>query len=164
MVFVSAIGGFLFGYDTGVISGAMIPIKRQFHLSYESQEIIVAITLVGAIIGAVSSAYLNDRFGRRIVLLTAAFSFTVGSITMGLAVKDVSLIIVGRFIVGLGIGKILIWFGMSEFICRVTMKLLIIWLLVMMFLWDSFIYIYDLLLQYKRRLYKHVFCTNVIGK
>eukprot|EP00111_Clytia_hemisphaerica_P022517 TCONS_00066211-protein len=104
LVFISAIGGFLFGYDTGVISGAMIPIKRQFHLSYESQEIIVAITLVGAIIGAVSSAYLNDRFGRRIVLLIAAFSFTLGSITMGLAVNDVSLIIVGRFIVGLGIG------------------------------------------------------------
>ena len=104
LVLVSAVGGFLFGYDSGVISGAMIPLKRQFHLSNEYQEIIVSITLVGAIISATSSAYLNDKFGRRIVLLIAAFSFTLGSIIMGVSVSVAS-IIFGRLVVGFGIGK-----------------------------------------------------------
>lgn len=99
----AAIGGFLFGYDTGVISGAMIPIKRKFHLSYEMQEVIVSITLVGAIIGAASSAYFNDRFGRRAVLLLASALFTVGSVCMG-AAEQMASIIVGRMFVGLGIG------------------------------------------------------------
>jgi len=103
LVVISAIGGFLFGYDTGVISGAMIPIKRQFHLSYEYQEVIVSITLVGAVIGASSSAFLNDRLGRRMVLLVASIAFIVGSIIMCVSLV-VWLIIIGRFVVGLGIG------------------------------------------------------------
>ena len=104
LVVISAVGGFLFGYDTGVISGAMIPIKRQFHLSNEYQEVIVSITLVGAIFSSLTSAFLNDRYGRRLVLLIAAFSFTLGSVIMGASVGVVS-IIIGRFVVGLGIGE-----------------------------------------------------------
>lgn len=103
LVVFAAIGGFLFGYDTGVISGAMIPIKRRFHLSYEYQEIIVSITLAGAIVGAASSAYFNSKIGRRGVLFIASLSFTLGSIVMGAAI-NVSMIITGRLIVGLGIG------------------------------------------------------------
>ena len=103
LVVISCIGGFLFGYDTGVISSAMIPIKRKFHLSYEYQEVVVSITLVGAIIGAITSAFFNERFGRRKVLLLAAISFIVGSVVMAVSLV-VWLIVVGRFIVGLGIG------------------------------------------------------------
>lgn len=107
LTFFAAIGGFLFGYDTGVISGAMIPIKRHLKLSNEMQETIVSITLVGAIIASASSAYFNDRFGRRIVLLMASFLFTLGSIFMS-AAEEVVVIVIGRLLVGLGIGRFLL--------------------------------------------------------
>ena len=105
LVMISAVGGFLLGYGTGVISGAMIPIKREFHLSNEYQEVIVSITLVGATLSSLTSAFLNDRYGRRFVLLIAAFSFTLGSVIMGASIGVVS-IVIGRFVVGLSLGKL----------------------------------------------------------
>lgn len=100
----ASIGGFLFGYDTGVISGAMIPIKRQFRFTSEMQEVVVSITIVGAIIGSLSSGYLNYRLGRRRVLLLASLLFMIGSISMG-AAQGVAYIIIGRMLVGLGVGN-----------------------------------------------------------
>ena len=105
LVVISAVGGFLLGYGTGVISGAMIPIKRQFDLSNEYQEVIVSITLVGAILSSLTSAFLNDKYGRRLVLLISAFFFTLGSLILGLSF-GVAPIIIGRFIVGLGLGEL----------------------------------------------------------
>jgi len=102
IAFVS-LGGFLFGYDTGVISGAMIPLKRVFNLSIELQELIVTMAIVGAIIGALASGLLNEKFGRRSVLLIGSALFTVGSVILG-AANGVVMLLVGRVIVGLGIG------------------------------------------------------------
>lgn len=66
VTFVGAIGGLLFGYDTGVISGALLPIRKHFDLSDAAQELVVSITVAGAILGASGAGWLsnNVRFDR----------------------------------------------------------------------------------------------------
>ncbi|KAH8871773.1 Proton myo-inositol cotransporter [Schistosoma japonicum] len=100
---LSALGGFLFGYDTGVISGAMIQLREHFNLSYAYQEIIVSISLLAAAIGCPVSAVLSDYIGRKIVIIIASVIFTIGAIVMGVSYDKISLL-TGRLIVGLGIG------------------------------------------------------------
>jgi len=102
---VGAFGGFLFGYDTGVISGAMIPIKKKFNLSVELQEVVVSITIGGAILGSMTSAFLNENFGRRITLIIASFVFTIGAIMMAFT-NGVIFLILGRLTVGIAIGYV----------------------------------------------------------
>ena len=76
---VAAIGGFLFGYDTGVISGALLFLKQSFALNATTQEIAVSAVLVGAIVGAIVAGRLNDALGRKKTLLLLAVIFTVGA-------------------------------------------------------------------------------------
>jgi SP family galactose:H+ symporter-like MFS transporter len=66
---VAAIGGLLFGFDTGVISGALLFLKQSFALNATIQEIAVSAVLVGAIIGAIVAGRLNDALGRKKTLL-----------------------------------------------------------------------------------------------
>jgi sugar porter (SP) family MFS transporter len=99
----AALGGLLFGYDTGVISGALIFIQKTFSLSTFNQELVVSVVLVGACIGALSGGRLADRFGRRHMLIFTAIIFITGAIVCAMA-QDVTMLIVGRSIVGLGIG------------------------------------------------------------
>ena len=101
----AAIGGFLFGYDTGVVSGAMILIKREFHLSYFWQELIVSVTIGTAIIGALLGGFLNQWFGRRPMLIASATVFTTGAVLMGIA-QSRELLLFGRLTVGFGIGTL----------------------------------------------------------
>ena len=68
---VAALGGLLFGYDTGVISGAILFIKKQFSLSATMEEIVVSAVLVGAVIGAAAGGVLTNRFGRRKLIILA---------------------------------------------------------------------------------------------
>ena len=103
LTFFSALGGFLFGYDTGVVSGAMLKIREDFTLSPLFQELIVSTTIAGAAIAALAAGPLSDLFGRKPVLLMAAFVFTVGAVVMSAAPTPLVLL-VGRFIVGLGVG------------------------------------------------------------
>src|ERR687886_2239236 len=77
---VAALGGMLFGYDTGVISGALLFIKKVFALSPFMQGAVVSSLLVGATIGALVAGPLSDRFGRRPVLISAAIIFIVGAL------------------------------------------------------------------------------------
>ena len=100
---VAALGGLLFGYDTGVISGALLFIRKVMDLSPTAEGIVVAIALAGAALGAATAGQLSDRAGRRIVILGAAGLFVVGAVISGVAQVVVTLLI-GRFIVGLGIG------------------------------------------------------------
>jgi MFS family permease len=75
----AALGGLLFGYDTGVISGALIFIKHEFGLTTAAEEIVVSGVLLGATIGAIVGGKAADLFGRRRVLLvTAAIRFCFG--------------------------------------------------------------------------------------
>ena len=101
---ITATGGLLFGYDTGVISGALLFIKKDFApLSPFVQGIIVSFLLVGAVVGALSGGPLSDRAGRRPTALLAAIIFGLGALTVALS-PSVSVIIIGRFLLGLGVG------------------------------------------------------------
>jgi SP family galactose:H+ symporter-like MFS transporter len=99
----AALGGLLFGYDTGVISGALIFIQKTFALSTFHQELVVSVVLVGACIGALSGGWFADRFGRRRMLIFTAIVFIAGALVCAMA-TDVLMLIIGRAIVGLGIG------------------------------------------------------------
>ncbi|XP_015784390.1 proton myo-inositol cotransporter isoform X2 [Tetranychus urticae] len=101
--FLSAIGGFLFGYDTGIVSGAMVLIRKQLDLDDVWQELIVSITIGMAWIFSSIAGFFTDRYGRRPVILLASAIFTAGSVVMAFAMEKWSLLI-GRAIVGVGIG------------------------------------------------------------
>jgi MFS family permease len=66
---VSALGGLLFGYDTGVISSALLFLSRDFDLSSRAQEVVVSAILVGAMVGAVTGGALSNRLGRKRVVM-----------------------------------------------------------------------------------------------
>ncbi|KAI4344961.1 hypothetical protein L6164_012133 [Bauhinia variegata] len=103
---VAGIGGLLFGYDTGVISGALLYIKDEFEEVGRSnflQETIVSMALVGAIIGAAIGGWLIDTFGRKKATLTADVIFALGAIVMA-AAPDPYVLIAGRLLVGVGVG------------------------------------------------------------
>jgi SP family galactose:H+ symporter-like MFS transporter len=99
----AALGGLLFGYDTGVISGALIFIRAQFGLSTFQQELVVSVVLVGAAVGALSGGRLADIFGRRVMLLVTALIFVAGALVCA-AAPSLNILVIGRLIVGLGIG------------------------------------------------------------
>ena len=100
---VAALGGLLFGYDTGVISGAILFITEQFSLSTTMEEIVVSAVLVGAVIGAVIGGALADRFGRRRLIIMAGIIFTFSAIGTALA-PTVTWLITGRIVTGIAIG------------------------------------------------------------
>src|SRR5689334_1277640 len=77
---VAALGGFLFGYDTGVISAALLYLTTAFQLSSTLQEVVVSALLLGAIVGVVGGGPLVDRFGRRRLLIVSAAVFCVGAL------------------------------------------------------------------------------------
>ena len=80
---LAAVGGLLFGYDTGVISGAVIFIKREFGLSTFPQELVVSVVLIGAATAALAGGRLSDRFGRRRTLIATSIIFVLGSVLSG---------------------------------------------------------------------------------
>ncbi|TKS90990.1 Proton myo-inositol cotransporter [Collichthys lucidus] len=99
----SALGGFLFGYDTGVISGAMLLLKRELDLSALWQEVLISSTVAAAALSALLGGFLNGLFGRRVCILLASFFFTVGGIVLSTA-PGKEVLLVGRLIVGVGLG------------------------------------------------------------
>jgi MFS family permease len=76
---ISALGGFLFGYDTGIISGALLFIQDEFGLTDTSQQVVVGSLLLGAAIGALAGGPISDNVGRQKTVLAAAVVFVVGS-------------------------------------------------------------------------------------
>lgn len=100
---VAALGGLLFGYDTGVISGAILFISKEFALSTRLQELAVSIVLAGAIAGAAAAGALADRIGRRATLLTAGITFGAGALMSAFA-PSIAVLLCGRIIVGVAIG------------------------------------------------------------
>jgi SP family galactose:H+ symporter-like MFS transporter len=100
---ISALGGMLFGYDTGVISGAILFISKDFSLTQLQVEIVVSCVLIGALIGAMTGGILADRFGRRRVIIATATLFVAGAIVTALS-PTFTLLIAGRIIVGAAIG------------------------------------------------------------
>lgn len=100
----SALGGFLFGYDTGVISGAMLLLKRELDLSALWQEVLISSTVAAAALSALLGGFLNGVFGRRVCILLASFFFAVGGIVLSSA-PGKEVLLAGRLIVGLGLGR-----------------------------------------------------------
>lgn len=103
VTFIAALGGFLFGYDTGVISSALLYIAPDFHLGDGGKQLVVASLLLGALLGALVSGVTLDRLGRRRSLVIAAAVFAVSAVACAFAPNTAAL--AGfRFVLGLGLG------------------------------------------------------------
>lgn len=100
---IASLSGLLFGYDTGVVSGALLFLKIQYHLSPTMQEMVTSVVLVGAVLGAVGSGRIADRLGRRVLMIITAFIFLVGVLVSAFA-PGIAVLIAGRIVVGVGIG------------------------------------------------------------
>ena len=100
---VAALGGMLFGYDIGVISGAENLLKTHFHLSAGSEELAVSAVLIGSIIGGIFGGKLADKVSRRLALVGLAVVYSVGAVATALA-PTLVLFDVFRIIVGIAVG------------------------------------------------------------
>lgn len=100
---IAAIGGLLFGYDTGIIASALIYITHSFDLDSTGQQGIAAALNLGAVFGAIMSGPLSDRLGRRPSVVVAALVFIVASLGCALAPSQ-TMLIAARFALGWAIG------------------------------------------------------------
>ncbi|MCU1683379.1 MAG: sugar porter family transporter [Amycolatopsis sp.] len=103
LYFFGALGGILFGYDLGVISGVLPFITKVWHLTGFDKGVVTASLSVGAIFGAAFSARTNDRLGRRRTIMVAAVIVIIGTLAATFS-PSFELLIISRFIIGLGIG------------------------------------------------------------
>eukprot|EP00930_Biecheleria_cincta_P084744 TRINITY_DN74190_c0_g1_i1.p1 TRINITY_DN74190_c0_g1~~TRINITY_DN74190_c0_g1_i1.p1 ORF type:complete len:511 (+),score=79.13 TRINITY_DN74190_c0_g1_i1:49-1581(+) len=113
----AAIGGFMFGYDTGSMSGALLQLKRprnselneacpgleKHALSVTQQEIVVSSVVLGAFLSSMGAGWLSGTVGRRRALLIGSMLLTIGSAMMALAVSMESMV-AARIVVGAGVG------------------------------------------------------------
>ncbi len=105
LTFFSALSGFLFGYNTAIISGAMVLLKKEYDLNTLWQQLMVSSTIAGAFVGSFASGLLSDLLGRRRVIFIGSVLLTIGDgVLAGSSNKEV--LVVGQLVVGLGVGKI----------------------------------------------------------
>lgn len=100
---IAALAGLLFGFDTGIISGALLFIQNDFVISTEMKELIVSSVLLGAMVGSLCSGRLADRYGRRRLMLLVSSLFVTGTLIASLATQ-VYAILIGRLFIGVAIG------------------------------------------------------------
>ncbi|WP_421722820.1 sugar porter family MFS transporter [Bauldia sp.] len=103
LVVVAALGGLLFGYDTAVVSGAIIYVRQDFNLSAAAVGWTVSAALVGAAFGAAFAGRASDRFGRKLTLIVAAILFLGTAIGSAMA-DSLALLLIMRAIGGIGVG------------------------------------------------------------
>jgi MFS family permease len=103
LYFFGALGGILFGYDLGVISGVLPFIGKLWSLSSWDKGVITASISVGAVIGAIFSPRVNDWFGRRRTIMAAAVIVVIGTIAATLS-PSFAFLVVSRLVIGVGIG------------------------------------------------------------
>nr|WP_179390390.1 sugar porter family MFS transporter [Psychromicrobium silvestre] len=101
--FFGALGGILWGYDTGVISGALLFIHQDIPMTPLIEGFVVSGLLLGAMIGAGASGKLSDRLGRKKLILGGAIIFIIGTIGAALAV-NAPMLIAFRLVIGIGVG------------------------------------------------------------
>ncbi|MGB3588708.1 MAG: sugar porter family MFS transporter [Tunicatimonas sp.] len=103
ITFIAALGGFLFGFDTAVISGANPFIQKYFNLDELALGWAVSSVIVGCIIGAFSAGFVSDLFGRKKVLLVTAVLFTFSAVGTALA-TNFTFFVLARILGGIGVG------------------------------------------------------------
>jgi sugar porter (SP) family MFS transporter len=102
---ITALGGLLFGYDTGVISGALLFIGKDFHgLTSFDKELLTSILLIGAMIGALAAGRIADRVGRRPTVLGTAALFVAGVMLAAFS-PSYSVLVAARVVIGLAVGS-----------------------------------------------------------
>ena len=101
--FVAAIGGFLFGYDLVIISGAQIYLKEQFALSDAAFGFATTSAILGCIVGPFCGVWFCDKIGRKNTMLLSCLLFGISALATGLA-KDMTTFNLFRFVGGLGVG------------------------------------------------------------
>lgn len=104
-VVVAAFGGFLFGYHTGIISGALIYLTASFHLTIMQQGMVVSIMLIGALFGALFAGTLADKVGRKRTIAITSTLFVIGSAIIALS-DSYDMVLIGRCVSGIGVGLI----------------------------------------------------------
>ncbi|UYY59318.1 sugar porter family MFS transporter [Sphingomonas sp. S2-65] len=100
---VAATAGGLYGYDTGIISGALPQIAQEFDLGYRAQELVTAAILAGAVFGALSSTYLSAKLGRRVTIMIVAGVYSVAVLAAALA-PGPWFLAGARFCLGIAVG------------------------------------------------------------
>ncbi len=100
---IASLGGLLSGYDTGVISGALLFINETWDLTDTLQGLVVSAVLIGAVIGAATNGILADIFGRKKIIMATAVIFFLGSIMCAFA-TNIIMLIISRIFVGFAVG------------------------------------------------------------
>ncbi len=103
VIAVVVLAGALFGYDQGVISGALLGIQKAFAVGAVALEIVTSWVTLGAMFGSLAGGYVADHFGRKRALLVAAGLFTLGALVEAFA-PDVPVLVFGRLAAGFGVG------------------------------------------------------------
>lgn len=100
---VIMLSGLLFGYDQGVIAGALDGIQHSFGASTTMIQIITSWVTLGALAGALVAGAMADKLGRRVTILLAAVLFTIGAVLEAIS-PNTTILVIGRLIVGFGVG------------------------------------------------------------
>ena len=103
VIAVVVLAGALFGYDQGVISGALLGIQKTFAVGAVALEIVTSWVTLGAMFGSLAGGYVADHFGRKRALLAAAGLFIVGALVEAFA-PNVPVLVFGRLVAGFGVG------------------------------------------------------------
>ncbi|MFW0184338.1 sugar porter family MFS transporter [Rothia sp. CCM 9418] len=100
---VATLGGLLFGYDTGVINGALLPMSEELGLNEKTEGIVTSSLLFAAAFGALFSGGISDKFGRRKTIMGLAIIFFLGALACSFA-PSLGLLVLGRVLLGIGVG------------------------------------------------------------
>ena len=100
---IGALGGLLFGFDTGIISGASPLIQKSLQLTVGQISFVTSAVLIGSSIGALTVGSLSDKYGRKVLLFVASILFMVGALLSAFA-PDFLVIVIARIILGLAVG------------------------------------------------------------
>ncbi|WP_340296945.1 sugar porter family MFS transporter [Staphylococcus coagulans] len=101
--FIGALGGLLYGYDMGVISGALLYLKNDIHLNPFTEGLVVSSMLVGAIFGSGFSGPLSEKLGRRRLVFIISIVFIIGALILASA-PSMEVLVIGRLVIGFAVG------------------------------------------------------------
>lgn len=107
IIFFASLGGILYGYDIGVISGALLFIRNTIPITEHQTGVIVGAVLFGGLIGTLITGQLTDKFGRKIINLFSCLIFILGIIFI-LFAKSFASLLCARLLLGVGIGSIIV--------------------------------------------------------